>query len=68
MSVEYIYIVLHDANTTVFEIPCRYDNGQVTSLPSKQLNDDLTSVHYQNRLPLLVNGEKEEGWKDGGDQ
>ena len=58
MSVEHIFIALHDANTTVFEIPYKYDNGQVTSIPSRQLNDDLTSAIIKNRLPLLVNGEK----------
>ncbi|MEK9161716.1 MAG: GAF domain-containing protein [Chloroflexota bacterium] len=63
MNVEHIYIALHDTNTTVFEIPYKYDNGQVTSLPSKQLNDDLTSAIIKNRSPLLVNGEKEEAGK-----
>lgn len=63
LNVEHIYIALHDANTTVFEIPYKFDNGQVTSIPSKQLNDDLTSAIIKNRLPLLVNSEKEEGGK-----
>jgi len=56
-GVEHIYIALHEANTTVYEIPYKYDDGEVTSLPSKQLNDDLTSSIIKNRLPLLVNGE-----------
>ncbi|MBI5081100.1 MAG: GAF domain-containing protein, partial [Chloroflexi bacterium] len=58
MSVEHIFIALHDADTTIFEIPYKYDSGQVTSLPSRQLNDDWTSTILKNHLPLLVNGEE----------
>ena len=61
MNVEHIYIALHDTNTTVFEIPYKYDNGQVTSLPSKQLNDDLTSAIIKNRLAVVSERRKEEG-------
>ncbi len=58
LAVEHIYIARHDASSTVFEVPYKYDDGQVTSLPSKQLNDDLTSAIIKSRQPLLMNSEE----------